>query len=211
MNRPKIKICGLKDNAPAVIELQPDYVGFIFYKGSSRYYDGLPPDVPEQITQVGVFVNHTLQEVLSKVKQFGLGVVQLHGEETDRLCRDLKDQLDKDPARPLIWKAFGVGPQFDFDRIASFQPHIDAILLDTKGELRGGNGVPFNWELLEHYTLKTPIVLSGGIGPESAPDIKAILQTDLPIEIIDINSRFEIEPGFKNILHIKTFMHELSR
>ena len=212
MNRPKIKVCGLKTNAPAVIGLEPNYVGFIFFKGSSRYFEGLPPEVAAGIGKVGVFVNHDLEQILAKVEQFQLDVVQLHGEESNRFAADLRGILiEQGMESTKIWKAFGVDADFDFSRIQAYTSSIDAVLLDTKGILRGGNGIPFDWNLLKDYQSDLPIVLSGGIGPESVPEIKQLLKSDLPIEVIDINSRFEIEPGFKNIQHIKNFIDELSR
>ena len=212
MRKVKIKVCGLKTNAPAVISLQPDYVGFIFFRGSSRYYEGLPPEVPDTVKKVGVFVNHTEEQILAKAKQFGLDVIQLHGEESSRQSAQIRAALnDQGFGQTKIWKAFGVDQDFDFDRISPYLDSIDAALLDTKGILRGGNGIPFDWSLLRKFDLELPIVLSGGIGPESVADIKKILATDLPIDLIDINSRFEIEPGFKNIQHIKNFRDELSR
>jgi len=209
--KPLIKVCGLKSNAPAVIALQPDYIGFIFFKGSARYYEGLPPEVPSAIKKVGVFVNHSTAEVLEKLDQFGLAVIQLHGDESVGYCQELRSALTRQEHKETqIWKAFGVGPAFDFTRIEAYLKNIDGVLLDTKGALRGGNGVPFDWELLNRYTANKPIILSGGIGPESIAAIEQVLKSGLPLEIIDINSRFEIEPGFKNIQSIKIFIDELS-
>lgn len=210
--RPDIKICGLGVNAPAVIGLRPDYVGFIFYKGSKRYFDGLPPDVPNGVKKVGVFVNPRKEEVLDKVRLFGLDVIQLHGEETASYCQEVQASLQGDGSQaPEIWKAFGVGPGFEFARLQPYLKTVDKFLLDTKGKERGGNGIRFDWTLLEGYPFELPIVLSGGIGPESVEDLKTLQQTDLPIAVIDINSRFELEPGFKNIQTLNTFIDELSR
>lgn len=194
----KLKICGMKypENIIEVGSLLPDYMGFIFWKKSARYFDGIIPELPKSIQKVGVFVNATVDEILEKVEKYDLQVVQLHGHESVEFCVDLKNNCGK----PIeIIKVFSVNDTFDFEILEPFETVCDYFLFDTKGKLPGGNGTTFDWEVLKKYPSKKPFFLSGGIGIEELEDVKQILKTNLPIYAIDVNSKFEIEPGLKNV------------
>jgi phosphoribosylanthranilate isomerase len=188
----KLKICGMKypDNIVEVSQLLPDYLGFIFYEKSSRFFDGEIPEIPKSIKKVGVFVDATLEEIISKIKKYDLNAVQLHGNETPEFCKNIKQENIE------IIKVFSVNDDFDFEVVKPFGAVSDYFLFDTKGKLPGGNGITFNWQILEKYNSIKPFFLSGGIGIE---DIEKIKQMNLPIYAIDVNSKFEIEPGLKNI------------
>lgn len=188
----KIKICGMKypENISALGEMLPDYMGFIFWEKSSRYFDGIIPELPESIKKVGVFVNASSEEIQEKIEKYQLDLVQLHGKETVVFCKNLE-------ALPVeIIKVFSVDDAFDFTVLEEYESVCDYFLLDTKGKLPGGNGISFNWDLLEKYKSKKPLFLSGGIGLE---EIENIIEANLPIYAIDVNSKFEIEPGLKDI------------
>lgn len=188
----KIKICGMKyaENIQEVGQLLPDYLGFIFYEKSARFFDGELPKIPESIKKVGVFVDATFEEIVSKIDQYHLNCIQLHGSETPEFCQKIQ-------ALPVeIIKVFSVDDHFNFDVLESYESVCDFYLFDTKGKLHGGNGVTFNWEILNKYPSTKPFFLSGGIGLE---EIEAIKKMNLPIHAIDVNSKFEIKPGFKNI------------
>lgn len=205
----KIKVCGLRDaeNILAVTELKPDYIGFIFYEKSPRYFKGELPEIPETINKVGVFVDAPLGLILEKVEKHRLNVVQLHGSENPGQIGLMRELL---PAAVDIWKVFSVGEHFKFKKLNAFVELVDAFLFDTKGENPGGNGVTFDWTLLNNYPLETPIIVSGGIGKQELPAVKALLQSELPILAIDVNSRFETAPGLKNIEDLKIlFDYEL--
>ncbi|WP_310556544.1 phosphoribosylanthranilate isomerase [Flavobacterium sp.] len=198
----KIKICGMKypENILEVSQLLPDYLGFIFYEKSSRYFDGEIPEIPNSIKKVGVFVNATLKEIISKIKKYNLDIIQLHGNETPEYCENLKnDNLE-------IIKVFSVDDDFNFEELSKYENVCDYFLFDTKGKLHGGNGVTFNWQILEKYKSKKPLILSGGIGIE---EIEKIKKLNLPIYAIDINSKFEIEPGLKNTQLLQQFITQL--
>lgn len=187
----KIKICGMKypENIAEVIKLQPDFLGFIFWGKSPRFFDDVIPELPDSIQKVGVFVNASLDEIQSKIKQHELNIIQLHGNETVDFCSNLKqDDI------PII-KVFNIDEAFDFTALQPFEHVCDYFLFDTKGKLPGGNGTTFNWELLKKHDFKKPLFLSGGIGIE---EVKKLNQLNLPIYAIDVNSKFEIEPGLKN-------------
>ena len=192
----KVKICGMKypENIVEISKLEPDYLGFIFWKNSKRYFDASLPALPESIQKVGVFVDASYEEIAEKIRAYTLDVVQLHGVESAEFCRGLKNENVK------IIKAFSLSPDFDFEVLRTYEAVCDYFLFDTKGKLPGGNGQTFDWDLLKKYTLQKPIFLSGGIGLEEIPLIKAL---DLPIFAIDMNSKLEVEPGLKDVERCK--------
>ncbi len=194
----KLKICGMKypDNILEVGALLPDYMGFIFWEKSARYFDGIIPALPKSIRKVGVFVNATSEEILEKIQKHDLQAVQLHGNESVEFCESLKKKL---PKGIEVIKVFSILNTFDFAALKPFEPLCDYFLFDTKGKLPGGNGTTFDWKVLEQYPSTKPFFLSGGIGIEELEDVKQVLKTNLPIYAIDANSKFELNPGLKNI------------
>ncbi len=209
--KPKLKVCGMKYNVEEVATLGPDYLGFIFYEPSPRHYTGPNVFVPETIRKVGVFVNESMEMIITKVKEHALSVIQLHGDEDVIFVEELRAILDFIALENLvIWKVFNVGESFNFNQLLDYEPHVEAFLFDSYSNQRGGSGKTFNWDLLKQYPLKKPIVLSGGIGPDAIMTLKDILgEETLPIYAIDVNSKFEIEPGRKDIAALKNFMDEL--
>jgi phosphoribosylanthranilate isomerase len=193
-----LKICGMKypDNILEVGSLLPDYMGFIFWGKSARYFDEVIPTLPKSIQKVGVFVNATSEEILEKIKKHDLQAVQLHGNEAVEFCESLKKKL---PKGIDVIKVFSILDTFDFAALKPFEPLCDYFLFDTKGKLPGGNGTTFDWKVLEQYPSNKPFFLSGGIGTDELEDIKQVLKMNLPIYAIDVNSKFEIEPGLKDI------------
>lgn len=195
------------DNILELAKLGPDFMGFIFYERSPRFFDGSLPDLPESIKKVGVFVDAPLGFILQKVEQHKLKVVQLHVSEDQQSIRLMRELL---PGDVDIWKVFSVGEKFNFKKITPFEELVDAFLFDTRGPAPGGNGTTFDWDLLKGYRSVTPIVVSGGIGLEELPAVKELMTTKLPILAIDVNSRFEEAPGLKKIDELKTlFDYEL--
>lgn len=204
----KLKICGMKypDNILEVGALLPDYMGFIFWEKSARYFDGIIPTLPKSIKKVGVFVNAPLEEILDKITKHDLQAVQLHGNESMEFCENLKKNT---PKLIEIIKVFSILDTFDFAVLKPFESVCDYFLFDTKGKLPGGNGTTFDWKVLENYPSTKPFFLSGGIGMEEMEAVNEILKTNLPVYAIDLNSKFEIEPGLKNINLVRT-IRELS-
>ena len=203
----------MKHNIAEVAKLQPDYLGFIFYDKSPRFFDGEIPSLPTGIKKVGVFVDASLEEILEKVKKYSLDVVQLHGEENVSFCKTLKKGLDC--ARPdihsniEIWKVFSIKDKFNFDILEPYENAVDKFLFDTKGKEKGGNGYTFDWKILKNYPSKKPFILSGGIGLEEIEAIKKLMETNLPIHAIDVNSKFENEPGKKDVSALRSFIEIL--
>lgn len=201
----KVKVCGMKfrDNITDLLTLQPDLVGLIFYAESPRFAE-LDLDaatlaaIPPTVGRVGVFVNEPAENVLRKARQYQLTALQLHGEEMPEACAELRG------AGFTVLKAFAVEDGFDFDQLAIYQNSCDFFLFDTKGKSYGGNGITFNWEILQQYRLPVPFLLSGGIGPEHATQIRQLNHPQL--YGIDLNSRFETSPGRKDVGKLKEML-----
>lgn len=191
------------ENILEVGSLLPDYMGFIFWEKSARYFDGAIPELIKTIKKTGVFVNETVENIVAKVNKYDLQAVQLHGKESVEFCASLKEKID---SKIEIIKVFSVGEDFDFEQLKPFEPVCDYFLFDTKGKLPGGNGTTFDWKILENYKSEKPFFLSGGIGIEEIPAIKNL---KLPIYAIDVNSKFEIEPGLKNKSLLRKFQKTL--
>ena len=191
------------NNIAALSDLQPDYMGFIFWAPSSRYVETTTPELPKAIKKTGVFVDASVDYIQSMVQQHDLQAVQLHGEETPNYC-----QLVQGFGVEVI-KAFSVKSTFDFSLLEAYENSCDFFLFDTKGALPGGNGYTFDWSILRKYPSQKPFFLSGGIGLENTQEIKELLNTDLPLFAIDVNSKFELAPGLKKIEALKQFKKEL--
>lgn len=205
----KLKICGMKDqeNTCSISELQPDFLGFIFWKDSKRYCEKVIEAIPESIQKVGVFVNADYNEIVKGIKTHHLDFIQLHGDETPELCLELRKNKIK------VIKAITVNNQFKFNTLEFYKKCVDYFLFDTKGKLPGGNGTTFDWEILNKYKADIPYFLSGGIGLEELPKLEKFLQSKAAQNCfaIDINSRFEDEAGIKNKEKIKEFQEKLNQ
>ncbi len=205
----KVKVCGMKypENILELVALQPDYLGFIFWDKSSRYFNGDLPAIPASIKKVGVFVQEEIEVILAKAEKYNLQAIQLHGNESVVFCTALQEKLKG--KRIEIIKVFSVNDTFDFQELKPFETVCDYFLFDTKGKLPGGNGNTFDWYVLEKYPSQKPFFLSGGISLDEVESIKEILNTNLPIHALDLNSKFEIEPGLKDITLLQKLQHNL--
>ena len=204
----KLKVCGLKheQNIKELMQLPIDYVGFIFYKKSPRFVaENLSFDflriIPKHIKKVGVFVNETNYSIFNHIAHYDLDMVQLHGNETPEICAELKTQVK-------VMKAFQINDDFDFKQLEKYIPVVDYFLFDSPTVNYGGSGKSFNWQALKKYNYNIPFFLSGGINEEHIEEIK---QLNIPqLAAIDINSKFEIEPGLKNTIQVKQFILKLN-
>ncbi|MFP4093889.1 MAG: phosphoribosylanthranilate isomerase [Cyclobacteriaceae bacterium] len=184
-------------NMLKVAQLKPDYLGFIFYEKSRRYMpDTLKPEdlakLPRRMKKVGVFVNASSEEMIKQAKTYRLNLLQLHGDESPEQCRELKQ------AGQQIIKVFSIGQDnFDFSQLNSYKPHVQYFLFDTKGKERGGNGETFDWSQLRRYDQEVPFFLSGGISLDNVALLKEM--SFFNIHALDVNSRFELEPGIKDL------------
>lgn len=204
----KIKVCGMKQptNIELVAKMNPDFMGFIFYGRSPRYMPGsVTPEkiraLPRSIIKTGVFVNESVENVLAHAKTYGLEALQFHGDETPDFCGFFYD------LGFIVIKAFRVDESFDFNPLDSYQTVCHYYLFDTKSSDYGGTGRKFDWSVLNRYDNQKPIFLSGGIGPDDAEKILNL--NHLKIFAIDINSKFETEPGLKNLPLLQTFIEKV--
>ena len=201
----KLKVCGMcnAQNIARLAELEPDFIGFIFHELSPRYCLTVPDvKIPEKIAKVGVFVNKSTDYILQKKEEFGLTMAQLHGQESPEFCRKIEQN-----GLPVI-KACNITPDFDFEKLKAYETACSLFLFDAAGKNAGGNGIVFNWDLLQNYHGEKAFLLSGGITPALAEKISNFSHPSL--YGIDINSGFETKPGIKNIAKIKAFKNELS-
>ena len=203
-----IKVCGMReaDNIREVEQLSTincqlsiNWMGFIFWPRSSRYVSEKPDYLPISCKRVGVFVDEDIEQVKRTADEYQLDMIQLHGHE----CPDYIRQLN---GRKVI-KAFNIATKEDLEATKPYEGIVDYFLFDTKGPSVGGNGAKFDWTVLADYVGATPFLLSGGIGPDDAARVRNFSH---PRCIgIDLNSRFEIVPGFKDINKLKEFIKEI--
>ncbi len=176
-----------------------DWMGFIFWPQSSRYVAERPSYLPTRCKRVGVFVDEQIEQVRQIAEDYALDIIQLHGNESPEYARTLD-------GRTLI-KAFNIATADDLAQTRPYEGIVDLFLFDTKGRTVGGNGEKFDWTVLESYQGATPFLLSGGIGPDDAERIRAFRH---PRCIgIDLNSRFEVSPAFKDIDRLRGFVKQI--
>ncbi|MVN91949.1 phosphoribosylanthranilate isomerase [Mucilaginibacter sp. HME9299] len=191
----KIKVCGMKvpGNIKGIAGLKPDYIGFIFYSKSPRYVGDLPAaeiaKLPASIIKTGVFVNEDIKTVKRLINQYQLAAVQLHGSESPGYCAELRE-------KGTVLKAFGIDETFDFGVLADYADKVDYFLFDTKTAAHGGSGQVFDWRVLDQYQLDVPFFLSGGLSADNLTEVKQIKHP--AFYGVDLNSRFEMEPGLKD-------------
>lgn len=202
-----IKVCGMRDadNIRQVEALGIDWTGFIFWPQSSRYVSQRPSYLPTRCKRVGVFVDASVDEVVDKVREYVLDIIQLHGKETPSYIQRLRP-LCGDRVAAIV-KAFNIATTEDFNQTKAYEGIADRFLFDTKAKMVGGNGTKFDWTVLAAYKGTVPFILSGGIGPEDAERVKAFHHPLLAG--IDLNSRFESAPAYKDVNLLRTFLENL--
>ncbi len=222
-----IKVCGMRDaeNIREVERLGIDMMGFICWEGSPRYVGEVPAYLPD-CPRVGVFVNPSLDYVLERTKAFGFNFIQLHGTESPEFCKAVREKtgckiikaislprpLQRRGERSKACDIDGLDTDEELQRL--FPPPLEGLgeaflLFDTKCATHGGSGQQFNWEILRRYRGPLPFLLSGGIGPDDAERL-TLFHHDKCIGF-DINSRFEVEPGIKDIEAIENFISTIRR
>ena len=208
----KIKVCGITrlEQMQQLQELGIDYVGMIFFEGSKRYInDKLRNQESEiknlSINKIGVFVNEKFESVAKAIDDYDLYAVQLHGDETDEFCLELKDKVK-------VIKVFRLTGEENIDELVDpFQNVCHFFMFDTAplgGVEPGGTGLQFDWSILEKAKINKPFFLSGGIDLEDSKKIKSFEHPCL--FAVDVNSRFEISPGIKDMKKVERFITELN-
>lgn len=198
-----IKVCGMReaDNIREVEMLGIDMMGFIFWPKSSRFASQRPDYLPKNVKRVGVFVDEDPEQVKRLADDYDLDYIQLHGQESPSHIFQLGGLH--------IIKVFNISTAEDLLQAQPYEGIVDYFLFDAKGKSVGGNGEKFNWDVLSAYNGSTPFLLSGGIGPDDATNVKAFHH---PKCIgIDLNSRFELSPGLKDVAKLKEFMFNLNK
>jgi phosphoribosylanthranilate isomerase len=192
----KIKVCGMKhpENIQALAGLSPDLMGFIFYDRSPRCATGLQTevlnDLPLSIIKTAVFVNEDEETIQAIIDRYQINAVQLHGSESPSFCQ-------KFFGRVTVIKAFGIDEGFDFGQLNAYAGQVDYFLFDTKTAAHGGSGKTFDWAILDQYKLDVPFFISGGLSYDNLEKVKQIKHP--AFYGVDLNSRFETEPGRKDI------------
>ncbi|MDE3236044.1 MAG: phosphoribosylanthranilate isomerase [Bacteroidota bacterium] len=208
----RIKVCGMTDldQVKALDTMGVEFCGFIFYPKSPRFvFKHVPASeirkVRGQINKVGVFVNANSDELLRIVDDCGLYLVQLHGDETPRECEKIANYV-------TVVKAFRISESDNILwKIKDYQDVVDMFLFDTEGAGYGGTGKKFNWEMLKGLNIRKPFFLSGGIQPEDAGRLAEFKHDVVAKDLfsIDINSKFEISPGIKDMNKVRQFVSEV--
>lgn len=194
-------------NIEQVAQLGVDMMGFIFYPKSPRYvsYVLARSDADRKVCRVGVFVNDSIPEILDKIHSFSLNAVQMHGNESRELC----EQLREANGDIKIIKAISVSNAGDIQKYKEYVGAVDYFLFDTKCKTVGGSGQQLDWQVLDEYDGDVPFLLSGGIGLEDAFRIRTFHHSQCVG--IDLNSRFEIEPGVKDVEKLNKFLNEIKK
>lgn len=203
-----VKVCGLnnRENIMAVSKMEVDLIGFIFYKGSPRYFNKVLSfdevrEIPKRIKKVGVFVNETSYNVLNAIAHYDLDLVQLHGNENPEYCKELMQYVK-------VIKTISVKDNTSLLEMKKYSQACNYLLFDTSSPTYGGTGQTFNWQLLKDKEIDTPFFISGGVSLNSIQEIKDLKFKNLIG--IDVNSKFEIKPGQKDVNKIQQLLKEIN-
>ena len=208
----RIKVCGMTqaDQVAQLAGLGVSFAGFIFYPKSPRYVFRHMTTTQirkeNSINKVGVFVNSPIEEVLHLVDECRLHMVQLHGDESPKFCEKIADYVS-------VVKAFRLSENDSVEwMIRPFMDVCDMFMFDTIGAGYGGTGKKFDWTVLKKETIGKPFFLSGGIEPGDEEKLKEFEQEPVAKALfaVDINSRFEISPGMKDMQKVKLFAGRLN-
>lgn len=208
------------DNIRDISALGVDMIGLIFYPPSPRYVQQFSsgagiipdyaPDMGKTPLRVGVFVDDMPQNIVTRVYNYKLDYIQLHGNEPRETLENLRATIDPDIKPNIkIIKAISVSSAEDIKKYKEYVGAADLFLFDTKCKTVGGSGEQFDWQVLQAYDGDVPFILSGGIGPDDAERIRNFHH---PKCIgIDLNSKFEIEPALKDVEKLKQFLVKVKR
>ena len=208
------------DNIRDISALEVDMIGLIFYPPSPRYVQQFSsgagiipdyaPDMGKTPLRVGVFVDDMPQNIVTRVYNYKLDYIQLHGNEPRETLENLRATIDPDIKPKIkIIKAISVSSAEDIKKYKEYVGAADLFLFDTKCKTVGGSGELFDWQVLQAYDGDVPFLLSGGIGPDDAERIKNFHH---PKCIgIDLNSKFEIEPALKDVEKLKQFLVKVKK
>jgi phosphoribosylanthranilate isomerase len=209
----RLKVCGMTkiDQLKELEALGIDFAGLIFYKPSPRYAlnGGLSPSKIKKervkINKIGVFVNESVENILKIVDDWKLDMVQLHGDESPRFCEQISNHVN-------TIKAFRIGNENNTAyKVFPYTEVTDLFLFDTLGKNFGGTGEQFDWKHISSTNIQKPYFLSGGIGIDDVIKIKEFCEEQMNLFALDVNSKFEISPGLKNMQMVKRFAEEIQK
>lgn len=210
----QVKICGVKtpEAVAAAVAGGARYVGFVFYERSPRY---VPPplaaqlarQVPTGIRAVGLFVDPDDDFLDRIVSQVPLDLIQLHGEETPARVAEIRARFGVP-----VMKALKLSEPADLDRVEPYLAVVDRLLFDAKPPakvtaLPGGNGIAFDWTILEGRSWPLPWMLSGGLTVDTLARAVSITGA---VEV-DVSSGVETRPGHKDPDLIRSFLDAAGR
>lgn len=209
-NNYQLKVCGLTQlsQIQELISLNTNFLGFIFYEKSPRFVlNHLSLEEISEINhqgKVGVFVNETVEKLTEISEKSNLNFIQLHGDEDEEFIKRLRQMLNENTK---IIKVIRIGDdkknfENEIKKMSNLKSQISNLLFDTDSKAFGGTGKTFDWQILNEIEIPIPYFLSGGISLENLENLKILNQKPL---VLDINSKFETEPGIKNLEKIKTF------
>ncbi len=200
----KIKICGITNIEDALFtaEAGADALGFVFYEKSPRYVHPekvakIVSELPPFVTTVGLFVNAAPDTIKQTMRMAGLGVVQLHGDESPDDCI-----LNPYP----VIKAVRVK---DADSLTGIDNYpVSALLLDAWNDQHyGGTGEIFDWQLVKKQTGRIPLILAGGLKPENVAEAIRVVHP----YAVDVSSGVEKSPGKKDHDKVRQFIQQVKQ
>ncbi|KKO51994.1 phosphoribosylanthranilate isomerase [Paenibacillus sp. DMB20] len=215
-----VKICGLQsvEVLKSMINLPVDYIGFVFAASRRRVSPEQASELAGVLKQwkngvrpsaAGVFVNPGLGELREVLQSVELDVVQLHGQESPRFCREVKENFPVS-----VFKAVSVNsgtPELHVAELDRYAGSIDALLLDTHDPVYGGgSGRTFAWETIPAYKVWTerqgiPLFVAGGLNPSN---LKELISKYSP-DGVDVSSGVESAPGVKDIAMVTAFVERV--
>lgn len=207
----RVKVCGMTqlEQIDRLSDIGATFAGMIFYPKSPRYVlrhlTTAQIKKENRVNKVGVFVNASTDHVLQMVDECRLHMVQLHGDESPKYCEKIADYIS-------VVKAFRLSDNDHIEwMIKPYMGVCDMFLFDTEGAGYGGTGKKFNWKVLEGSIIGKPFFLSGGIQPDDTDKLKAFALEPVANALfaIDINSKFEISPGVKDMDKVAKFIQDL--
>ncbi|WP_144887738.1 phosphoribosylanthranilate isomerase [Lacibacter cauensis] len=208
----RIKVCGMTEleQLQQLGDLGVEFAGMIFYHKSPRFVlrtltGAQVKRAKLKVYKVGVFVNASYDEIMNHVENFGLDLVQLHGDETPRFCEQVSEYIQ-------TIKAFRITEDDNIPwKIKDYVDACDMYMFDTMGAGYGGTGKKFDWSMLKGLDIGKPFFLSGGIEPTDAAAVKEFANEPVAKNLfaLDMNSKFEISPGIKDMELVKKFVEEV--
>jgi phosphoribosylanthranilate isomerase len=210
----RIKVCGMTDlqQMHQLGEMGVEFAGMIFYHKSPRFVlkhlTGVQVKRAKlKVYKVGVFVNAPYDEIINHTENFGLDMVQLHGDETPKFCEKVSDYIS-------VIKAFRITDTDNIPwMIKDYTEAADMYMFDTMGAGYGGTGKKFNWQMLHGLNIGKPFFLSGGIEPTDTTAIKEFAKEEVAKDLfaLDVNSKFEKIPGVKDMEMVRKFVGEVRK